>query len=197
MRPRCSVPHLCREEGRAFARRLFPALLLLALCLPVAQADILISLDSYSYSNGTWTYNYSINNTTGSYWAYGLILDNVDMATITGFPSGWNITQDISMDGGPTWMASGSGSWVPHGNSLSGFTVTSPYAPGTVAWDAYIDYDGVSGGTGTVISGETQGPVSPEPASLCLLVLAGAAPLVARYRQRRRSARSSAKAEAG
>ena len=124
---------------------------------------------------------------------YDLWLGNIDGATITGNPTGWEPSGRTSVGGFAEWYAPSSSDWLaPGAGPLSGFIVTSPYGPAhTVAWEATTDY----GSGTTVYSGEVDGPSElsqPEPGSLCLLGLAVGPVLAWRKRRQLRASEAAA-----
>ena len=154
----------------------------------VVRADVHINLESYLYNTGTsnWEYSYEIDNTTGTEYVYYMELAPVDMATIVDFPTGWGDTfGDTSIGGYVTWSATSTGVWVAPGDALSGFEIESPYSPGVdySVWGAGVDDDGADGGSTQFISGYTDGPHVPEPATL-LLFATGIAGLAAKRLRR-------------
>jgi len=143
-------------------------------CSTMAGADVTVSLASYQYlpSYTVWQYTYTIDNTTGSDYAYYIELDPVDTATISGFPSGWTDTfADTSIGGYVSWSAPSTSDWVAPGNTLSGFVIESPYGPGVdySVWGTALDADGSWGGDTSWAEGLIDGPHIPEPATWLLL----------------------------
>lgn len=154
--------------------------MLLILCLAAAQAafaEVSLNLDSSSETGGVWTYNYSMDNSSGSGYVYNVFLNTIDPVTVAS-PSGWSGSY---ASGGVTWHTD---SWVAPGlSAVSGFTITSPYAPGTLIWAIDVASGTVPSFDGSV-SGPSKGAGTPEPASLCLLGLA-VGPALAWGRRRR------------
>lgn len=170
-------------------------LLLLALCLGAAHAvsaDVLFTLDSYEYDSGAgvWEYTYAVDNHAGSGYVYDLFLGNIDQATILASPTGWDtVFGDTSVGGFASWTALDELDWLAPGAApLSGFVLSSPYAPGSFASrELASDSDGHATTTDDTLvgSGGADGPTSqPEPGSLCLLVLA-VGPALAWHRRRK------------
>ena len=161
-------------------------ILLLTLLLPttillqVSHATIIGAV--VDNGNGTFTYNYEVDNTLGTFdiavWSLefdiapdwdqldslsggDVDVPNFDWFADAGIPTSGTSAQDfISLDPFADVLA---------GDTLAGFSFTSSFAPGTIN---YFEFDGFGTSASSLTVGPTAaGVVIPEPSSWALLAI--------------------------
>jgi hypothetical protein len=159
-------------------------LLVLMLGAAVAQADSIVSLVGGAPTpiSGGWEYTYLIANPITGDPIFDLFLGNVDDATIVGTPTGWDTFETPpggGNDGSVDWNTDPFGTdVVAPGQNLSGFTIRSPWGPGTDSAPVFLNGDEFA-------HGAVDGPaVTPEPATVVLLLVSGVGGAVVRRRRK-------------
>lgn len=180
----------------AWFRKTLLASLLIA-SSPGVKADAVV-LGSVNQSGGVWTYNYTLDNTTGSapVWELGVLIapDNTFAPGAFTSPPGWSFgaAHAGSISSSPyneccTFALWSSGlTPVPVGSSLTGFSFTVDAPPSDFSPNNYF----VFGDAGIAAFGTTVVPLYhplPEPSTWAMLILGFAGLGFLSYRRSRKN----------